>query len=125
MGVVTIFIRKLLAAETPTIFGDGEQQRDFVHVQDVVRGFLGAMDHAPTGKVYNIGSGQGLTVNEVYKAIQGALGVTVAAHYEPPVPGELRYSIADIGQAKRALGYMPLHQFQVSVADIVKEIERS
>lgn len=125
VGVVTIFTRKLLAAETPTIFGDGEQQRDFVHVQDVVQGFLGAMDHAPTGRVYNIGSGQGLTVNEVYKAIQSVLGVTVAAHHKPPVPGELRYSIADINQAKRALGYMPLHKFQVSIADIVKEIERS
>ncbi len=122
VGVVTIFTNKLLKREQPQIYGDGRQCRDFVHVDDVVAGFVAAMDSDVTGEIFNIGTGTATTVNQVYDYIRKNLQNTVAAAHVPAVDGELRYSIADISRARQMIGYTPRHRFEQSIAEVVAEI---
>ena len=125
VGVVTIFVNALHAGKAPTIFGDGEQCRDFVHVQDVVSGFLAAMDANVSGATFNIGSGRARSVNAVIGAIQCAMNVQIPSRYVSAVPGELRYSVADITQSQTQLGYQPKHDFDLTIGEVVNEILRS
>jgi len=122
VGVVTIFINKLRSEEQAIIFGDGEQARDFVHVEDVVSGFLGAMDADVRQETFNIGSGQARSVNSVYETIAKHLGVTRSPNRVDAVPGELRNSVADISKARRLLGYEPKHDFEVSIDGVIQEV---
>jgi len=122
VGVVTIFSRKMEANETPTIFGDGEQRRDFVHVDDIVQGFVRAMDRGVPGATYNIGSGTGVSVNELYARVARALGFSAAAKHDAAVPGEVRYSIADISRARGDLGYQPSRKFDEAIEGVVMEV---
>lgn len=122
VGVVTIFINKLRRSEQPVIFGDGLQTRDFVHVDDIVSGFLGAMDAPVSGETINVGTGRGITVRMVYEALAHVLGSSIQPQYADAVPGELRYSVADIGKARRLLGYEPEHRFESSIRAVVEEI---
>jgi UDP-glucose 4-epimerase len=123
VGVVTIFVRRLQAGDPVDIFGDGEQARDFVHVDDVAAAFVAATERSmPTGETLNVGSGVPTTVNQVYSVIQDALGVQVPPIYRPPAPGELRNSVADIGKARRLLGYAPAHRFSTAAVQVAAEI---
>lgn len=122
VGVVTIFVNALARGESPAIFGDGEQCRDFVHVQDVAAAFLAAMESEISGETFNIGSGRATSVNQVYEGIRSALQSAVAARHEPAVGGELRYSIADVTKATRLLGYRPRFAFDSTVGEVVEEI---
>jgi nucleoside-diphosphate-sugar epimerase len=122
VGVVTIFVNRMLKGEEPDIFGDGEQCRDFVHVQDVAGAFVQAMDAEVTGETFNVGTGIPVSVNSVFHSVRQAMGLSLAARYVPAVPGELRYSVADIGRAQKALGYEPTHSFDSSVGQVVEEI---
>jgi UDP-glucose 4-epimerase len=122
VGVVTIFIDSLSRGERPTIFGDGEQLRDFVHVEDVARAFLAAMDGDAAHETYNVGSGRGLSVNEVLAALQEALETDIEPRRVEAVPGEVRFSIADITRARNELGYRPRYDFESSIADVATEV---
>lgn len=122
VGVVTIFVHDLLAGRTATIFGDGEQCRDLVHVDDVAGAFALALEADRAEGTYNIGTGHATSVNAIYEQVRAALRVTGKVGRVAPVAGELRYSIADIGAARRALGYQPQHRIAAGMADIVAEI---
>lgn len=107
-GVISIFLRALLERRPPTIFGDGEQSRDFTYVEDVVELTLKAAE-APGvgGKVYNAGNGNRYTLNYVWELLQQIEGVRIAPRYGPPRPGDVRHSQADITAAVRELGHQP------------------
>ena len=122
VGVVTIFANALLAGKTPTIFGDGEQCRDFVHVADVVQACLRALDSDVTGETFNVGTGKATSVNRLFALVQDALEIPLAATHAAAVPGELRYSIADIGKARQLLGYAPQHSLERSLPEVVRAI---
>lgn len=122
VGVVTIFVNKLAAGEKATIYGDGEQARDFVHVSDVARAFLLALASESTGETFNVGTGRATSVNRVYELVAGQLGITQPAAHVDAVPGELRYSVADITKARRLLGYSPSHVFEESIGEVVRDI---
>ena len=81
VGVITIFATKLLAGEVPTIFGDGEQVRDFVHVNDIVQGLVRAMRQGRAGQTYNIGSSVGRSVNEVARVVCDTLAPDIRPVY--------------------------------------------
>jgi len=96
-AAVPKFITTLLQGEAPTIFGDGEQSRDLVYVEDVVAANLLAA-HAPaaSGKVFNIAGGKSLTINEVVATLIQLIGIDVAPMYGPVRAGDVRHSAADI-----------------------------
>jgi UDP-glucose 4-epimerase len=124
VGVVTIFIDALSRGERPTIFGDGEQRRDFVHVEDVARAFVNSMDAPVVRGTYNIGSGDGLSINEILFSIQRALGTGIEPRRAEAVAGEVRFSVADISRARDDLAYRPLRNFHDSVQDVASEVAR-
>lgn len=125
VGVVTIFVNQLLRKERPTVFGDGEQCRDFVHVGDVVSAFIGAMEANVTGETFNVGSGVARSVNAVLESLQRNMGTDIAAKHLEAAPGEPRYSVADISKAQRALGYVPRYEFDSSVGAVINEITKA
>jgi len=107
-GVIAIFIQRIRAGLAPTIYGDGEQVRDFVYVADVVRANL--LAHAvavPAGDplVLNIATGQGTTVTALWRALSEIAHPTVEPHHEPPRAGDLLRSVLDPARAGRVLGW--------------------
>lgn len=105
-GVIAIFSQKLVKGETPTINGDGKQTRDFVHVNDVVKANLSALDY-PESLIVNIGTGIETDINTVFKHLASASGNTVAAHRGPAMKGEQLRSVLDNTLAKEILGWTP------------------
>jgi UDP-glucose 4-epimerase len=105
-GVVAIFAGKLLAGEPCHIFGDGEQTRDFVYVDDVVDAFVKSAT-AASGMLLNIGTGVETSVNQLYASMARAAGVDAPAEYEPARPGELARSSLDSSLARVTLGWTP------------------
>ena len=107
-GVISIFLKCLIERRSPTIFGDGEQSRDFTYVEDVVELMLkAARAEGVGGKVYNAGNGNRYTLNQVWETLQKLEGVEIPALYGPPRPGDVRHSQADTTAAKRDLGHEP------------------
>jgi len=107
-GVISVFMKALLERRSPTIFGDGEQSRDFTYVEDVVALTLkAARAPAACGKVYNAGNGGRYTLNQVWELLQRIEGVRLPARYGPPRPGDVRHSQADTRAAVRDLGHAP------------------
>jgi UDP-glucose 4-epimerase len=109
-GVITKFISNCLAHRPIVIYGDGNQTRDFVYVKDVVQANLRAMRSDDIG-VFNVACGARLTLNELAAMIMDLTGITVPVVFEPPRPGDIRDSYADISLAREMLGYSP--QFTV------------
>lgn len=105
-GVVAIFAGKLLASEPCTIFGDGEQTRDFVYVDDVVDAFVRAVDRGD-GLLINIGTGVETSVNTLYETMASAAGVEAPAQIAAARPGELQRSSLDPGRAAMQLAWKP------------------
>jgi UDP-N-acetylglucosamine/UDP-N-acetyl-alpha-D-glucosaminouronate 4-epimerase len=112
-GVLSIFMTCLLEGRSPTIFGDGEQSRDFTYVEDVVKLLLKASE-APgvSGKVYNAGNGGCFTLNHTWQLLQEIAGVRVPAIYGPRRPGDVHDSQADTTAAVRDLGLAPQFTFE-------------
>jgi nucleoside-diphosphate-sugar epimerase len=107
-AVVPKFIRAFKAGQSPTIFGDGEQSRDFTYVGNVVEANLAALARpGVAGRVYNIACGQRTTLNELAAIIREQTGAVVEALHGPPRAGEVRHSHADVSLARRELGYEP------------------
>jgi UDP-glucose 4-epimerase len=113
-GVVAIFIQRLLRGGSPTIFGDGLQTRDFVFIGDVVRANLLALDYLREVSgdseplVGNIGTGQELSVNDLFQLLRVFRPSAPEPIHAPPKPGEQRRSVIDPSYAKRTLGWEPL-----------------
>jgi UDP-glucose 4-epimerase len=117
VGVLTIFITRLLRGESITIFGDGEQQRDFIHVQDIVAGTKAAPGRPP-GR-YNLGTGRGTSLNELATMVLSRLAPGQKPKYADAQAGELRFSVADIGAARTALGFSPTRSLQKDLDDVI------
>ncbi len=105
-GVVAIFARALLDGQGATIFGDGEQTRDFVFVEDVVRANLLAADSRAEGP-FNIGTGVATTVNAVYRTLAALTGVSYAPSYSPARDGDVLHITLSCHAAREGLGWRP------------------
>jgi UDP-glucose 4-epimerase len=105
-GVVATFIGRLLEGQPCTIYGDGEQSRDFVFVDDVVHAFVLAADRAG-GERLMVGTGQRTTINQLYHALAAATGRRDEARREPARTGEIRHSCVDATRARELLGWKP------------------
>lgn len=112
-GVLSIFMTCLLERRSPTIYGDGEQSRDFTYVEDVVGLLLKASQaHGVSGKVFNAGNGNRITLNQTWQLLQNIEGVQLPALYGPPREGDVRHSQADTTAAVRELGHAPRFTFE-------------
>ena len=112
-GVLSLFIKAVVERRAPTIFGDGEQSRDFTYVEDVVDLNLKAA-RAPgvSGRLYNGGNGGRITLNEAWRLVQQIEGLTIPANYGPPRPGDVHDSQADVTSAVADLGHAPRFSFE-------------
>jgi nucleoside-diphosphate-sugar epimerase len=107
-GVISIFMNKGLTGEPPAIYGDGRQTRDFVFVGDVVQALiLAAASPSGPGKVFNVGTGKSLTINELWKAIADLSGSKAKPIYQPPRSGDILHSASAIDCAAADLGFAP------------------
>ena len=112
-GVLSIFMTCLIEGRSPTIFGDGEQSRDFTYVEDVVGLLLKASEaKGVSGRVFNAGNGGRYTLNETWRILQKLGGVTLPANYGPPRAGDVRDSQADVTAAVKELGHKPRFSFE-------------
>ncbi len=123
-GVVAIFGSRMLAGEPVTIFGDGEQTRDFVFVDDVVDALLLATDRGD-GLRCNIGTGQRTSVNALFAALADITGYERSPEYAPGRPGELRHIALDVGLAARELGWKPRHDLREALERTVAWLRAS
>lgn len=107
-GVIALFARAVLARRAPTIFGDGTQSRDFVFVDDVARANLLAMDRElEPGTVINVGTGRGVSINELYARLAELAGFGARPRHESARVGDVPHSIASIERARKLLGFEP------------------
>ena len=120
-GVISLFIRALREGRQPTIYGDGEQTRDFTYVSNVVDGVLRACE-APdaNGEVVNVATGSRISLNQLFRAVRDLMEATVEPLYAAARQGDVRDSQADIGKASRLLGYEPTVGFEAGLAKTVE-----
>ena len=106
-GVVAIFTGQMLAGGQVVINGDGEQQRDFVYVEDCAQANLMAMTSQNANQIYNLGYGRGTTVNEIFTTLKNITGYQPAATHGPAKVGETRQIYLDATKAQKELGWKP------------------
>ena len=111
-AVIPIFVTRLLAKTPPTIYGDGEQSRDFTFIDNVVSANLKACEGGPKGgAVVNVACGARFTLNELYRHLGNLLGSDVEPVYEEPRAGDVRHSMADVSRARALLSWQPEVEF--------------
>jgi dTDP-L-rhamnose 4-epimerase len=127
-GVLANFGSRLLNGQRPLVFEDGQQHRDFVHVEDVVSAFCLAMERpSAAGQVFNIGSGHVYTIDKVARMLSQAMGFD---HLPPDImdkarAGDVRHCFADISRARDHLGYNPVRHLETSLDELTEWIARS
>lgn len=110
-GVLSIFCRAALKGATCTIYGDGDQTRDFVYVADVAQANLRAaevpFERCGAGAVFNVGRGQQTSLNQILAILGELLGRSIPTVYQDERPGDIKHSVADVGRAQAVLGFAP------------------
>lgn len=120
-AAVPSFIKEALKGNPPIIFGDGEQSRDFTYVKDVVAANILAAESDACG-VFNIGSGEGVTINHLAKLILELVGNSVKPIYQEPRPGDVLHSLADVSRA-RAFSYEPKYSLKEGVREAIRSFQ--
>jgi len=121
-GVVAIFAGLMRAGQPCTIDGDGEQRKDYVYVGDMARANVLALATG-NGLVANIGTGEGTTVNHIYRVLSEAIGNSIEPRSAPPRPGDVRNFWLDCSRAKAALGWEPTVSFEEGIALTVASLD--
>ncbi|MHC4121194.1 MAG: NAD-dependent epimerase/dehydratase family protein, partial [Planctomycetota bacterium] len=112
-AAIPAFVTHILKDEPPTIYGDGEQSRDFTYIDNVVSAnLLAARAKKTSGEVVNIACGRAVTVNQIIDMINNLLGKNVKPVYVDPRPGDVKHSLADVTAAKRLIGFEPVISFE-------------
>lgn len=125
-GVITVFINKLLEGERPTIFGDGLQVRDFVHVEDIVQANMLAMESASAaGEMFNVASGKATSILELVQIVKGLVGATGIDHqFAAARTGDMKLGLASIDKIRAVLGYDSKVQMQQGLKGVVESISK-
>ena len=120
-AVIPKFIKQMLKGESPVIFGDGEQTRDFTYIENVIEANLKACiaSHETAGDVFNIACGECRTLMDVYRSIARLLNVNEAPIFAAAREGDIKYSRADISKAKTILGYNPEYNFEQGMYEAI------
>lgn len=125
-GVITVFINKLLDGERPTIYGDGLQVRDFVHIEDIVQANMLAMESAnAVGEMFNVASGRATSILELVKIVRDLVGAAGIDHqFAPARPGDMKLGLATIDKIRAVLGYDPKVQMQQGLQSVIESISK-
>jgi len=116
-NVIPIFAFQMLRGDPLTIFGDGEQTRDFVNVADVVKANMDAAEAPGVSGAFNIGSGTRISINDLVEKMKKTSGLAPQIVYGPPRPGDVRDSLADISAARKAFGFSPSTNLDSGLAE--------
>jgi nucleoside-diphosphate-sugar epimerase len=122
-GVLAVFISKMLRNQIPTVYGDGEQSRDFTYIDNVVAGNLLAASADPAcvaGHVFNLATGARITLNDTVKLLQEMTSYTGEIKYGEERPGDVKHSLADISAAGSHFGYKPKVSFREGLQKTVE-----
>ena len=121
-GVLAIFITKMLQGEQPTIYGDGEQSRDFTFIDNVISGNMLACE-APAekaaGRFFNVATGTRVSLNQTYAILQKLTGFDQPPLYGAEREGDIKHSLAEISLAEQSLGYKTLVDFKEGLSRTV------
>ncbi len=118
-NVIPIFVFRMLRGEPLTIFGDGEQTRDFICVDDVVEANIRAAQAPGVWGAFNIGSGSRMTINDLVKKLAVLSGIEPEVVHGPPRPGDVRHCVADIACAGRVFGFDPTPEMDGKLAEYI------
>lgn len=128
-NVIPIFAFRMLRGEPLTIFGDGEQTRDFVNVRDVVQANIKAAQATGVSGAFNLGSSGRITINTLVDLLRGASGIAPVVRHGPPRPGDVRHSLADISAAREAFGFEPKVSLEEGLQEYIdwarEEVQRT
>ncbi len=123
VGVITIFINRLLKNQAPVIFGDGKQVRDFIHVEDIVRANILAMENEIHSLVANIGTGIGTSVNKIAKLLMQKINPGIGLKYAAPRQEEPANSVASIIKAKITIGFKARYCLEDKIDEVIDYIK--
>ncbi len=122
-GVISIFVDKTLSGTNPTIFGDGQQTRDFVFVEDVARAnLLASKVPQAAGKLFNIGTGRQVSINQLFETLGGIFDFDSKPAYKPPRPGDILHSYANPTLANTVLGWSARVSFEEGLRRLVDSV---
>lgn len=122
-AVIPMFIKKMLAGESPTIYGDGNTSRDFTYVDNNVDANLRAcISNDCSGEVINIACSYEISLNELVEKINSILGTSIKPIYKQERIGDVKHSLADISKAKKLLGYMPIVDFDDGLRKTIEKM---
>ena len=124
-GVAAIFISRLLNDQPPMVFEDGNQKRDFVHVQDVANAFATVLDSDKTlFEVFNVGSGNAIAINDIAKTLARLLGKNIAPEILNKYRvGDIRHCFADISKIEKTLGFKPERNFEQGMTELISWVK--
>ncbi|MCS6863786.1 MAG: SDR family oxidoreductase [Gemmataceae bacterium] len=112
-GVIALFTAAMVEGRAPTIYGDGQQSRDFTFVANAVEALVrAAQTPEVSGRVYNVGTGRSYTILELVDTLNRILGTSLQPQFHPPRPGDVKFSQADICRTQADLGYQPTVMFE-------------
>jgi nucleoside-diphosphate-sugar epimerase len=111
-AVIPKFINRMINNKRPIIYGDGEQSRDFTHVDNVIRANVLAAEGDVSGEAFNIGTGSRITINQLVEKINSYMGKSIEPIHDDPRRGDVRHSYADISKAAELLNYKPTVTFE-------------
>jgi nucleoside-diphosphate-sugar epimerase len=120
-AAIPAFVTSILKDTAPTVYGDGEQSRDFTYIDNVVEANLCAARTEDTkGEVVNVACGDSVTVNEIIKMINDIVGKDVKPEYAPTRAGDVKHSMADISKAEKIINYKPVVSFKDGLKKAIK-----
>ncbi|GIV02583.1 MAG: NDP-sugar dehydratase or epimerase [Fimbriimonadales bacterium] len=123
-AVIPIFLSQMREGKPLTVYGDGEQTRDFTFVADIVQANLKAMESERLdGEVFNIACGRSISLNELIRTLAAVFGQEPEVRYLPPRPGDIKHSSADIRKAQERLGYSPQFTLEEGLRRTIEPIE--
>jgi UDP-glucose 4-epimerase len=105
--VMSLFIDALMKHNSPKIFGDGDQTRDFLYVKDIAKTIAANLQNTPQTRLFNLASGESTSVNRIFELVEGELKTGIKPEHVDAVPGEVRDIVLDITKARQELGFIP------------------
>ena len=120
-GVISKFIGMMMDRESPTVYGNGKQTRDFIYVKDVVEANILAMnENKAPGLTFNIAMGKQTSILDIIEILNGIMKKKLTPHFEPAQEGDIKHSYADITKAKELIGFEPKWELQKGLKETVK-----